>query len=76
VLDLADLLNLDLLGGLFLVRLDDKKIRMRAGFDLSAGSACAATIETLRLGGCSQLSACARRMAVNRFPIASSPWNR
>ena len=48
--DLADLLNLDLLSGLFRVRLDDEKVRMRAGFDLSAGSACATTVETVRLG--------------------------
>ena len=47
VLDLADLLNLDLLGGLFLVRLDDEKVRMRAGLDLLAGSAGATTVETV-----------------------------
>ena len=48
MLDLADLLNLDLLGGLLLVRLDDEKVRMRAGFDLLAGSADTATVETFR----------------------------
>jgi hypothetical protein len=51
VLDLADLLNLDLLGGLFRVRLDDEKVRMRAGFDLLAGSADTATVETFRFRG-------------------------
>jgi hypothetical protein len=44
------LLNLDLLGGLFRVRLDDEKVRMRAGFDLSAGPACTTTVETVRIG--------------------------
>ena len=50
MLDLADLLNLDLLGGLFRVRLDDEKVRMRAGLDLLAGPAVTATVETFRLG--------------------------
>ena len=48
VLDLADLLNFYLLSGLFLVRLDDEKVRMRAGLDLLTGSAGAATVETVR----------------------------
>ena len=51
MLDLPDLLNLDLLGGLFWVRLDDEKVRMRAGFDLLAGSALATTVETFCLWG-------------------------
>ena len=51
VLDVADLLNLDLLGGLFWVRLDDEKVRMRAGVDLLAGSAFATTVETFCLWG-------------------------
>ena len=51
VLDFSDLLNLDLLGGLFWVRLDDEKVRMRAGVDLLAGSALATTVETFRLWG-------------------------
>ena len=51
VLDLADLLNLDLRGGLFWVRLDDEKVRMRAGVDLLAGSAGATTVETFCLWG-------------------------
>jgi hypothetical protein len=51
VLDFSDLLNLDLLGGLFWVRLDDEKVRMRAGFDLLAGSAGTATVETFCLWG-------------------------
>ena len=63
VLDLADLLNFDLLGGLFLVRLDDEKVRMCAGLDLLAGSACTATVETLRLG---------RLFAVERLREANS----
>ena len=50
MLDLADLLNLDLPGGLFRVRLDDEKVRMRACFDLLAGPACTTTIETVRFG--------------------------
>ena len=48
VLDLADLLDFYLLSGLFLVRLDDEKVRMRAGLDLLTGSAGAATVETVR----------------------------
>ena len=51
VLDFSDLLNLDLLGGLFWVRLDDEKVRMRAGVDLLAGSALATTVETFCLWG-------------------------
>lgn len=50
VFDIADLLNLDLSGGLFRIRLDDEEVRVRTGFDLSAGSAGAATVETLCLG--------------------------
>src|SRR6185295_19547012 len=48
--NLADLLNLDLLGGLFRVRFDDKKIRMRADVDLLAGPACATTVEAFCFG--------------------------
>jgi hypothetical protein len=51
VLDLADLLNFYLLSGLFLVRLDDEKVRVREGLDLLAGPAGAATIETVRFRG-------------------------
>ena len=51
VLDLADLLNFYLLSGLFLVRLDDEKVRVRAGLDLLAGAAGAATVETVRFRG-------------------------
>ena len=51
MLDFSDLLNLDLLGGLFWVRLDDEKVRMRAGVDLLAGSALATTVETFWLRG-------------------------
>lgn len=47
VLDLADLLDFYLLSGLFLVRLDDEEVRMSAGLDLLAGSAGAATVETV-----------------------------
>jgi hypothetical protein len=43
------LLNLDLLGGLFRVRLDDEKVRMCAGLDLPAGPACATTVETIHV---------------------------
>src|SRR5438552_3866391 len=50
VLDLAGLLNLDFPGGLFRVRLDDEKVRMRAGFDLLAGPAGTTTVETVRFG--------------------------
>ena len=50
VLDLADLLDLDLLGGLFRVRLDDEKVRMRTGLNLLAGPACTTTVETFRIG--------------------------
>ena len=46
--DVADLLNLNLPGGLFRVRLDDEKVRVRAGFDLLAGSAGAATVDPFR----------------------------
>jgi hypothetical protein len=45
------LLNLDLLGSLFWVRLDDEKVRMREGFDLLAGSAASATVETFCFRG-------------------------
>ena len=48
---ICNLLNLDLLGGLFWVRFDDEKVRMRAGFDLLAGSADTATVETFRFRG-------------------------
>jgi hypothetical protein len=50
VFDLADLLDLDLLGGLLRIRFDDKKVRMRAGFDLLAGSASPTTVETFSFG--------------------------
>ncbi len=43
--DLADLFDLDLLGGLFRIRFDDEKVRMGAGLDLLAGPAGAATVE-------------------------------
>ena len=49
--DIADLLNLNLPGGLFRVRLDDEKVRMCVGLDLLAGSAGAATVETVRSRG-------------------------
>ena len=51
MLDVADLFNLDLLCGLFWVRLDDEKVRMRAGVDLLAGSAFATTVEVFCLWG-------------------------
>ena len=51
VFDLADLLNFYLLSGLFLVRLDNEKVRVCAGLDLLAGPASAATVETVRFRG-------------------------
>jgi hypothetical protein len=51
VLDLADLLNFYLLSGLFLVRLDNEKVRVCAGLDLLAGPASAATVEAVRFRG-------------------------
>lgn len=48
--DIADLLNLNLPGGLFRVRLDDEKVRMCVGLDLLAGSAGTATVEPFHLG--------------------------
>jgi len=76
VLDITDLLNLDLLGGLFRVRLDDEKVRMRAGFDLLAGPACATTVETVRFGRLLAVECLREVKGGNRLPIASSPWNR
>ena len=50
VLDFPDLLDLDLLGGLLRIRFDDKKVRMRASFDLLAGSASTTTVEAFYFG--------------------------
>jgi hypothetical protein len=46
--DVADLLNLNLPGGLFRIRLDDEKVRVCAGLDLLAGSAGTATVDPFR----------------------------